>query len=364
MPVTPEFAVDVGVDVRQARGSTQEKFTFVAPAFTRVRDAGGEQVVAGGFAEANWTPRADVTITGAARVDHWRQDEGHRREVVIADGSVARDDRYAVRQGTVSNFRLGGRVDVSSAWSLRATGYTGFRIPTLNELYRPFRVGNDITEANPTLRPERLYGIEAGARWAVTTEIALDVTVFAARLRDAVGNVTVRSAPGLDPVLNVVVPAGGVLRQRRNIDRVHSEGIETELTWRARDNISLTARYLYTAPTISRSASQPALEGLDLAQVARHQATFSVSWQPWNGATWRAEGLLASGQFDDDQNTRRLSGYATVDLYLEQAVSERVAVYARGDNLFDRTIEAGRSADGLVTVGTPRAATVGFRVKL
>ena len=39
-----------------------------------------------------------------------------------------------------------------------------FRAPTLNELYREFRVGNTDTLANPDLRPETLFGAEAGRR--------------------------------------------------------------------------------------------------------------------------------------------------------------------------------------------------------
>ena len=40
---------------------------------------------------------------------------------------------------------------LSDAMELRAAGYTGFRVPTLNELYRPFRVGADATAANGAL---------------------------------------------------------------------------------------------------------------------------------------------------------------------------------------------------------------------
>ncbi|MCB1026425.1 MAG: TonB-dependent receptor, partial [Microthrixaceae bacterium] len=40
--------------------------------------------------------------------------------------------------------------------------YTGFRLPTLNELYRPFVVFPITTKANPALKPERLRGVEGG----------------------------------------------------------------------------------------------------------------------------------------------------------------------------------------------------------
>ena len=50
--------------------------------------------------------------------------------------------------------------------SLRSAAYLGWRMPTLNELFRPFRVGPDATAANPLLDPERLRGAEAASAMA------------------------------------------------------------------------------------------------------------------------------------------------------------------------------------------------------
>src|SRR5262249_56827151 len=46
--------------------------------------------------------------------------------------------------------------------SVYVSGYRAFRAPTLNELYRAFRVGNVLTLANDKLEAERLTGGEAG----------------------------------------------------------------------------------------------------------------------------------------------------------------------------------------------------------
>ena len=48
--------------------------------------------------------------------------------------------------------------------AVRAAAYRGWRLPTLNELYRPFRVGADATAANAALDPERLTGAGLPAR--------------------------------------------------------------------------------------------------------------------------------------------------------------------------------------------------------
>lgn len=364
MPVDSHLSIDVGGDLRRVDGETDERFQYVGSGFTRLRVAGGAQTIGGAFLEANWTPSAALTFSAAGRIDAWRQSDGRRTESALADGTVLRNDRYQVRTGTVGNGRFGARVALSPDWTLRAAAYSGFRVPTLNELYRPFRVGNDITEANPDLKPERLYGAETGLRWTPTPDLAVDLTLFVARLSNAVGNITVRSAPGLDPILNVVVPAGGVLRQRRNIDRIRSEGVEASVAWTLGPRLDLDLRYLYNAPRIARSADQPGLAGLDLAQVARHQGFAALRWRPWSGALWRAEGHLSSFQYEDDLNSRRLAGYVTLDLYAEQALTPVAAIYLSAANLFDRTVEAGRSADGLVTVGMSRTVAAGVRLRL
>src|SRR4029079_191274 len=76
----------------------------------------------------------------------------------------ARLDRGASEKTRPSlNPRIGALFRASEAVTLRASAYRGFRAPTLNELYRPFRVGNVQTEANPGLREESLLGAEIGA---------------------------------------------------------------------------------------------------------------------------------------------------------------------------------------------------------
>ena len=75
------------------------------------------------------------------------------------------------------------------------------------------------------------------------------------------------------------------------------------------------------------------------------------------------EGRGVSSQFDDDQNVRRLSGYAVVDLYADVAVTDYATLFISAENVFDRTIEAGLSADGLVSVGLPRVVAGGLRMR-
>ncbi|MGE3333482.1 MAG: TonB-dependent receptor [Rhodospirillaceae bacterium] len=351
-------SVEAGADVRYATGATHELLTFTNGVFTRERAAGGKQTVAGAFAEVSWNTAPGLMISGSGRLDYWQQANGYRRELNTLDRSTVRNDIYADKDGTVASFRAGATGDLGAGWTARAVAYSGFRIPTLNELYRPFRVGNDITEANPALAPERLLGAEGGIAWE-SAMASWSFTLFHARLTDAVSNITVQTAPGQNAALNVFVPAGGVLRQRRNLDRITATGAETEARFRLSDEIELRAGYLYTAPKVRKAADQPALEGLRFAQVAKHQGSFSVSWRPIDRVLARTDVRAASSQFDDDQNSRQLRGYTSVDGMLEVQVTPAMKLFASAENMLGERIEAGLSATGLITVGNARVFALG-----
>src|SRR6185436_16642747 len=85
----------------------------------------------------------------------WRNDDAFRNATRLASRT---DSSWSPRVAVM--FRAGDRL------SLTASAYRAFRAPTLNELYRGFRVGNVVTNANELLGPERLSAIEVGARMA------------------------------------------------------------------------------------------------------------------------------------------------------------------------------------------------------
>ncbi|MBL8629513.1 MAG: TonB-dependent receptor, partial [Rhodospirillaceae bacterium] len=354
-------SLDAGVDARFVEGATNENFQNQGAGFTRVRKAGGEQVLTGAFAEMNWQATPNLLATMGGRVDAWQQNDGLRREAVLQTGAIVREDHYADQHGTVGTVRGGMRFEATDDVTLKAAAYTGFRLPTLNELYRPFRVGNDITEANPNLILEKLEGFDLGAEWAVSDRASLSATYFYSVLKNAVTNITVQTTPGLNAVLGVTVPVGGVLRQRQNIDRIVAEGVEASAKLSVSNDLQLSLSYLFTSPNVTRSPQQPVLVGARLAQVPRHQATMQLRWAADERLTLTTQMRGASRQFDDDQNTRILRGYVVADATAAYAISAKTEIYVALENAFNRTIEAGRSADGLVSVATPRTARVGLR---
>jgi hypothetical protein len=74
------------------------------------------------------------------------------------------------------------------------------------------------------------------------------------------------------------------------------------------------------------------------------------------------QGLESGRQFDDDANMYLLHGYFRLDAYGEHSFGRHVVAFASGENLFDRTIEVGKTP--VTTLGTPQGFRVGVRLRV
>lgn len=363
-----------GIDTRWVRGETREHFTFTAGNFTRQRVAGGRQDVSGvfGFHERRVLP--DVRATLGARFDRWRDNDGHRHELDRVTGATLRQDRYADRDGTAFSPSAGVVWQPSAVPSARVRAHVqrAYRRPTLNELYRPFRVGPNVTEANPALGTERVNSAELGVEWSgaagpgpranarAASPLTLGAVFFRNDLRDAVGNVTIARGPGTFPIVGFVA-AGGVGRQRLSLERTRVQGTELSARWRPSQQVLASAEYLYNDATITRTTLAPALVGKRIAQVPRHAAAISGTITGFWDVTFAPRVRWMGRQFEDDENQLILGEVVVVDVGVSRPLGRRTEVFINAENVSDARIETGRTADGLVNVGTPRFVTIGVR---
>ena len=334
----------VGGDIRRVTGKTQERVV----ATNTGRIAGGRQLIYGGFAELAFLPVDGLTITASGRVDRWELRNGRRREINQNTGALipANTIAYPDRSGSETTGRAG------IAWSppemmaitVRAAGYTGWRLPTLNELYRPFRAGNDTTVANPALRPERVKGIEGGAEYAPLPGWKLAVTMFWNKLDNAITNVTI--APNT--------------RQRQNVDAIRSTGMELEAQatfgeWR------LAGSYTHINPKVRATGGAVALNGLRPAQTPRDQGSASIEWNRPGLARAGITARYIARQFEDDQNSRGLDDALTFDAIVSVPFGKGFSAELRGENIANKRVEATIGADGVIERATPRTLWVAVR---
>lgn len=360
-PIGNAAELRIGGEWRRTNGETKEKFTFVAGAPTRLRTAGGLTDGYGLFAEGSLKATDALTLSAGGRIDHWAIRDGFRKEVNIG-GTVRSDDRFADRSGTEATGRVGASLALTDAWRIKSSAYTGWRLPTLNELYRPFRVGADATAANEQLSPERIKGVEVSVSFGKDREQRADLTFFYNRLDDAIANVSIGRGPGVFPGVGFVA-AGGTYRQRQNLEAIISKGIEFDARIPVTDAIGLRVSYSYIDAQVRGAGLSAGLNGLRPAQVPNHFGNATIDYQndnaDWQGAfTMRYVG----SQFDDDANSRSLNKALTADAMVHHRLGNGLAFELRGENLFDARIEAAISSAGIIERATPR--TIWFGVRL
>ena len=280
---------------------------------------------------------------------------GHLFEQTIATGVVLTDE-HDPSPGWLPTAR-GGALSVGGGLSLRSAGYLGWRMPTLNELFRPFRAGADATAANPDLEPEQLAGAEAGPDYTIGPFGY--VTGFVNRLKDAIANVTLGEGPGIFP--------GGRLRRRRRDLQPAAERRRGERP-RHRGSIGWDdgpwhhgAGPSLTYARVNDRGSATSLDGFGprRRRVLRH---VGVGWQE-GGKGAQLVVRRVGAQFDDDLNTDLLKAATTLDASAAWPLSQRLQLVARAENITNALVMAGINGDGSVERATPRTLWLGLRLR-
>lgn len=229
-----------------------------------------------------------------------------------------------------------GLVTGRGPWRARFSAYRAFRSPTLNELFRPFRVGNAETLANAELQPEKLFGLEAGGDY-IGEYGRVSVSFFRNDLSDLITNVTLRTV------------GNQITRQRQNAAEALTRGIDVNARWNWRQ-WSADAGWLYSDSRFGTGERIP--------QVPRHSANAQLTWT--NGATFASAGVRTfSFQFEDDINRFLLPGFATVQLSWTRRLAKGFSLAGEVENLLDREIIVGFSPTPLI--GAPRLWRLGIR---
>jgi outer membrane receptor protein involved in Fe transport len=350
-----DFRWETGGDLRIDQGQSKELYSFNGTTFTMTRRSGGMQTIGGLYGETAYDTGAWLLTLGA-RGDYWSVVQGHLVQAVRATGAVTTDTSYPDRSGLLPTARGGMRrnFDFLGDDYLRVAAYEGFRVPTLNEYFRPFRVGNNTTAANPDLKPEKLYGAEIG--WGgVAGAFQWNATGFWNLLHDAVVNVT-------------LPPGSPTTYQRENAGDVDALGFEGDAAWRLDDTFTLRSAISLTDARVQSAQHYPLINGNRPAQAPLATITGGATWAPIAPLHLDADLHWESNRFEDDQNTLPLGSAFVLDLraswFFHPDLSLFAAVYnatnsdvATGET---STITIGPSTQEVVSLGQPRTFEVGL----
>ena len=218
--------------------------------------------------------------------------------------SVRRDD----------NDQFGGHTTGSAAWGMGFAGGwrvtasygTAFKAPTFNELYYPFF-------GNPTLRPETSDTWELG--------LALRAERFNVRL------------DGYRTDVDDLISYDAALFMANNIEGARLQGAELTV-----DTTLMDWTIVASASVVDTENRAGFNAGKQLPRRARHSGRIDLDRAFGNvriGLTGAGEGA----RYDDAGNTRRVGGYATLDLRAEVAFAPAWTLQARLANVLDQHYE-------------------------
>jgi outer membrane receptor protein involved in Fe transport len=341
-PVGGGHTLRLGADFRRQDGRLEEdSYNATTKALTAHRFAGGINSDVGFFAEDDWRI-GPVILTGGVRADQWNIQSGYFRSLNAA-GVTTINNLFGDRSGWDVSYRGGAVVEVVSGLKLRAAAYSGLRLPTLNELYRPFVVFPVTTNANANLINETLHGYEAGLDWTPAKGVRLAVTAFDNTVDDAITNVTI----------------GTNLRERRNIDAIKARGVEAsaDLTFGA---FSFDGSVAYTDAEQRGTGAAAQLNGFIPSQTPQWAASATAAWRPFEGAQLAATVRYVGDQWEDDQQTDLLPAATVVDLYAQVPLFKKLSAVGRIENLFDQEVVT-RNQAGSMDLGAPFTAWIGVR---
>ena len=341
-PVAEGHELRIGADYRRADGELQEEaYSAFTGALRERRRAGGTNGNLGLFVEDDWQI-GPLLLTGGLRADRTEISDGFFR-AVDADGNVVSETRAEDRSDWALNYRAGAVYYATRRLDLRGAVYSGLRLPTLNELYRPFVVFPVVTQANAALENERLEGYEIGLDWQPVNAIVMSLTAFDNEVENAIANVT------LEPNL----------RQRRNLPAIEARGIEGNVAGQF-GTVGLDASFAYTDATIAGEGPSLTLDGNRPPQTPEFSASATLAWEP--RPDWRLAGTLrhVAAQFEDDRETDALPAATTLDLFAQIPLKGPLSAIARAENVFDERIVT-RDARGAIDLGVPQTFWIGLR---
>lgn len=213
--------------------------------------------------------------------------------------------------GSRTTFKVAPVWYITEATKLRGSVGTGFKAPSLVQLYSPY--------GNPNLEAETSVGWDVGVdQQIIRDRLAAELTFFDNDYQNLI----------------TFNPSTFILE---NIDSAYTQGFEAALTSTVTETLSIKSAYTYTN-TENRQTNE------SLLRRPRNKGSVTVVYEPTSRVTSQLQWRFYGTRFDNDYSasppTRvTLGGYAVVDIAITFKASDTFDLFTRVDNLFDQQYE-------------------------
>ncbi|PNV82176.1 MAG: TonB-dependent receptor [Sulfurimonas sp.] len=281
----------------------------------------------------------------------------------------------------VYSYRLGMNYKINDDLNIYANYSTGFRAPTVNQLYAGDTSAWGSTQNNPDLDPEKSFNYEIGLR-AKAKGITYEAAIFQIDREDFIMKTS--GNYGDTDTTDMWDNVGGAKHR----------GLELSVIGNVIDKLSFNAAYTYLDAYYTKYDNF----GIDLdgsyrssivtffdatnnqiPRTPKHQLNLILDYMPINELKLTSEVNAKSEYYADDLNQIKIPGHATLNLlasYTNKIGDYQYNLFARVDNVFDKFYyntarsSGDRNEDGLfnaedlsITVNPGRVYTAGLSVK-
>lgn len=234
--------------------------------------------------------------------------QGRYGKRITATAGFRHDINSVFEDPTTRKFEAAYRI-LETNTRIRGAYATGFRAPTLNELFFP-------DFGTPSLKPEKSKSWEVGLdQNLLDDKVKIGITYFHVNFENLIQTVDL----------------GGYVYRAQNVAKATTEGVETYLNIILPKNFRLSSNYTWLKARDD--------DGAPLIRRAEHNFSANLTH------TWKEklETLLGvrvrSNTHSNSTGTNRTGGFTTMRAAVSYKVNKHLKLTARGENLFDKEYE-------------------------
>jgi len=237
-----------------------------------------------------------------------------------------RQDEYNVF-GSATTYRVtGGYLHQETGTKLRGSYGTGFRAPTINQLFFPFF-------GNPNLQPEKSQGLDVAVDQTLFNDrVTLSAGYFWTRYRNLIISIQDAAICGVGPF--------GTNFCAANVGLARAEGVEASGKFKlVEDQPWIRSLYLQFQYTYTSTTNLTNNQDTRLPKWPLNQWSTVLSYQPIESLRVNVEGRYVGQRFNDTSNQQSIPSFLVWNLAATYDVNRRIQLYTRVDNLFNEKYE-------------------------
>ena len=235
-----------------------------------------------------------------------------------------RHDGYNVFEDATTYRITGGYLLKETDTKIRSSYATGFRAPTINELFWP-------DFGNPDLQPEKNQSFDVGVDQTLFADrVTISGGYFWNRYRDLIQTIQSAARCGTGSFGANYCPVNVASAKTQGCEGLVNIVIVQDQPWAKR--LELKGQYTLTL-------TRDLMTNARLRRWPVNQASFSLYYQPMDAVNTILDFRFVGEQYNGSGNAQPVGSFEVVNLAVNYEISDQFQAYVRVDNLFDEEYE-------------------------